>query len=78
MLEPGMLEIPFRGHLDVRKQIEVFVIFVFAALAEPDGLLRFDEFDPLDPLDHFVAKLVFNPQPQWSSIDLRQWLAIHL
>jgi hypothetical protein len=78
VLEAGMSEIPFRDHLDVRKQIEVFVIFVFAALAEADGLLRFDEFDALDPLDHFVAKLVFNPQPQWSSIDLGQWLAIHL
>lgn len=68
----------YRDHLDVREQIEVFVILVFTALAEADGLLRFDEFNPLDPLHHFVTKLVFNPQPQWSAIHFGQRLAIHL
>ena len=57
---------------DVREQIEVFIVFVLAALAEADGLLRLDEFDSLDPLDHLVAKLIFDAQPQWRSIDLGQ------
>ena len=61
-----------RKSSDVREQIEVFIVFVLAALSEADGLFRFDEFDSLNPLDHLVAKLIFNAQPQWRSIDLGQ------
>jgi hypothetical protein len=67
-----------KSGLDVREQIEVFIVFVLATLAATDGLLRFDEFNPLDPLHHFVAKLVLDPQPQWSSVGLGKGLAIHL
>jgi hypothetical protein len=47
-------------HLNVRQQIKVLVVFVLAALALSEQLLGLDKFNPLDPLDHFVAKLVFN------------------
>jgi hypothetical protein len=63
-VKSGLLNLPelgSRSHLDVREQIEVFVVFVLATLAETDGLLRFDEFDPLDPFDHFCCQVGFQP-----------------
>ena len=48
------------------------------AFAQADALLRLDEFNALNPLDHLVAKLVFDPQPQWGSIDFGEGLSIHL
>src|SRR5437660_3194342 len=63
---------------NVRQYIEVFVIFVFSSLAEPDLLFRFDEFDAFDPLDHLVSKLILNPQPKRRSIYFRKRLAVHL
>ena len=60
---------------DVRQQIEVLVVFVLAAFSFADRLLRFDELDALDPLDHLVAKLVFDAQPQRRSVHLGQRLA---
>jgi hypothetical protein len=48
------------GHLNVRQQIKVLVVFVFAALALSEQFLGLDKFNPLNPLDHFVTKLVFD------------------
>ena len=56
---------------DVRKQIEVLVVFVLAALAFADRLLGLDELDAFDPFDHLVAKLILDAQPQRRPVDLR-------
>ena len=63
---------------DIGEQIEVFIVFVLAALSEADSLLRLDEFNSLNPLDHLVTKLVLNAQPQRGAIHLGERLPIHL
>ena len=64
--------------LDVRQQIEIFVIFVGTAFAFADLLLGFDELDTLDPFYHFIAELVLHPQPQRRTMKGGERLAIHL
>jgi hypothetical protein len=56
---------------DIRKQIEILVIFVLAALAFADQFLGLDELDAFDPYDHLVAKLILNAQPERSPVNLR-------
>jgi hypothetical protein len=48
---------------NVGQQVEILIVFVFAAFSFAKGFLRCDEFYPLDPFDHLVAKLVFHSQP---------------
>src|ERR1041384_2158434 len=52
---PGRVNRAFASN--VGQQVEIFVIFVFAAFSFTEQLLRFDKLDPLDPFDHLVAKL---------------------
>ena len=40
---------------NVGKDIEVFIILILAPLPLAQGFFRFDEFDALNPLDHFIA-----------------------
>jgi hypothetical protein len=56
------------GLSDDWEQVEIFVVFVFAALAKTDGFPGLNELDPLDPFDHLVAKLVLDPEPQRSPV----------
>ena len=63
---------------DVRQKIEVFVILVLSAFSLAQVLLRLDKFNALDPLDHLVAKLILNAQPQRSAINLGKRLPVHL
>src|ERR1017187_4618243 len=63
---------------NVRQDVKVFIILVFAPLSLAKSLFRFDEFNALYPLHHFIAKLVFNAQSKWSSIHFRQRSLVHL
>ena len=63
---------------NVGQQVEIFVVFVFAAFSFAKHLFRLDELDTLDPFDHLVAKLVLDSQPQGRSIYLRKPLPVHL
>jgi hypothetical protein len=49
-----------RNSSDIWEQVEVLIVFILAALTEAHGLLRLDEFNPLNPLHHLVAKLIFD------------------
>ena len=43
-----------------------------------DEARALDKFNALDPLDHLVAKLILDAQPQWSAIYLWKPLPVHL
>src|SRR5665213_2274924 len=62
---------------DVRQKIEVFIVFVRSSLALAKFFFGFDELDPLNPLDHLVSQLVFDPQPQRSAMLAGQRIAVH-
>jgi len=53
-------ELELVRQLDIRQEVEVFLIFVHPAVAFTDGLLRLDEANLTNPFDHFEAELIFN------------------
>src|ERR1035441_1743382 len=63
---------------NVGKDVKVFIVLIFAPFSLAKSLFRFDEFNAFDPLHHFIAKLVFNAQSQWSPIHFRQRSLVHL
>ena len=63
---------------DIGQKVEVFIIFILSTLAGSEFLLRADKFNAFDPLDHLVAKLILYAQPQWSTVNVRKWLPVHV
>src|SRR5437868_15423556 len=59
------------------QKIEVFVIFVLSALSFAQLLFRLHKLNALDPLDHLVAKLILDAQPQRSAIYFRERATVH-
>ena len=53
-----------KGSSNIGKDVEIFVILVFAPFSFAKVLFRFDEFYAFYPLHHFIPKLVFNAQSQ--------------
>ena len=64
--------------LNVRQEIEVFVIFVLPAVAFAHGGRRFNKADLAYPFHHFESELVLNAKTQRSSMDLRKRRVVHL
>ena len=49
--------------LNIRQEIEVFIVFVLSAVAFTDRTGCFDEANFADSFDHFEAKLVLDAKP---------------
>ena len=72
------LTLGFRGPLegesfgaksDVREQVEIFVVLIAASFTLAQQLFRFHKFNPLDPLNHFVAQLILHAKAERGSVD---------
>ena len=64
--------------LDIWQHIVEIVIFARSAFAFAEKFHRLDKLDSLNPLHHFVGKLVLDPKPERRSVNLGQRRSIHL
>lgn len=62
---------------NVRRKIVIFMIFIHPTFSVAQLLLRLDKINARDPLDHPVAKLVFNAQPQGGAIQFGTPSIVH-